>query len=125
MVERLVKAGVDVVVLDSAHGHSRGVLRSLQAIRNAFPDLQIIAGNIATRNAAEDLIKAGVNGIKVGVGPGSICTTRIVAGVGVPQMTALQDCVEVANKYEYPVIADGGIKHSGDLAKQSEQVPQR
>ncbi|MBT8359332.1 MAG: IMP dehydrogenase, partial [Deltaproteobacteria bacterium] len=117
VVERLVKAGIDVVVLDSAHGHSKGVLRSLQAIRNAFPDLQIIAGNIATADAAEDLIKAGVNGIKVGVGPGSICTTRIVAGVGVPQMTALKDCVEVGNKHGIPVIADGGIKHSGDLGK--------
>lgn len=117
VVERLIKAGIDVVVLDSAHGHSSGVLRSLQAIRHAFPDLQIIAGNIATADAAEDLIKAGVNGIKVGVGPGSICTTRIVAGVGVPQMTALKDCVEVGNKHGIPVIADGGIKHSGDLGK--------
>jgi IMP dehydrogenase len=117
VVERLVKAGIDVVVLDSAHGHSRGVLRSLQAIRGAFPALQIIAGNIATAEAAEDLIKAGVNGIKVGVGPGSICTTRIVAGVGVPQMTALKDCVEVGKNHGIPVIADGGIKHSGDLGK--------
>jgi len=117
VVERLVKAGIDVVVLDSAHGHSRGVLRSLQAIRGAFPALQIIAGNIATAEAAEDLIKAGVNGIKVGVGPGSICTTRIVAGVGVPQMTALKDCVEVGKNHGIPVIADGGIKHSGDIGK--------
>ncbi len=115
--EQLVKAGVDVVVLDSAHGHSAGVIRGLQAIRAAFPDLQIIAGNIATAEAAEDLIKAGVNGIKVGVGPGSICTTRIVAGVGVPQVTALRDCTRIADKYNIPVIADGGIKYSGDLAK--------
>ena len=115
--ERLIKAGVDVVVLDSAHGHSAGVIRSIEAIRTAFPDLQIIAGNIATAEAAEDLIKAGVNGIKVGVGPGSICTTRIVAGVGVPQVTALRDCVKVADKHDIPVIADGGIKHSGDIAK--------
>jgi IMP dehydrogenase len=115
--ERLINAGVDVVVLDSAHGHSSGVIRSIEAVRGAFPDLQIIAGNIATAEAAEDLIKAGANAIKVGVGPGSICTTRIVAGVGVPQITALRDCVKVAQKKAIPVIADGGIKHSGDLAK--------
>ncbi len=114
---RLVNAGVDVVVLDSAHGHSAGVIRSIEMVRGAFPDLQIVAGNIATAEAAEDLIKAGVNAIKVGVGPGSICTTRIVAGVGVPQITALRDCVRVSSKYDIPVIADGGIKHSGDLAK--------
>jgi len=114
---RLVDAGVDVVVLDSAHGHSAGVIRSIEMVRGAFPDLQIVAGNIATAEAAEDLIKAGVNAIKVGVGPGSICTTRIVAGVGVPQITALRDCVRVSSKYDIPVIADGGIKHSGDLAK--------
>ncbi len=116
-VERLIKAGVDVVVLDSAHGHSAGVIRTLQAVRSAFPNLQIIAGNIATAEAAEDLIKAGANAIKVGVGPGSICTTRIVAGVGVPQFTAVQQCVAVARKHDIPVIADGGIKHSGDLTK--------
>ncbi len=115
--ERLIRAGVDVVVLDSAHGHSAGVIRSIEAVRAAFPDLQIVAGNIATAEAAEDLIKAGVNAIKVGVGPGSICTTRIVAGVGVPQVTALRDCVRVAEKHGIPVIADGGIKHSGDIAK--------
>ncbi len=116
-VERLIRAGVDLVVLDSAHGHSAGVIRSIEAVRAAFPKLQIVAGNIATAEAAKDLIKAGANGIKVGVGPGSICTTRIVAGVGVPQVTALRDCVKVAAKYDIPVIADGGIKHSGDLAK--------
>ena len=115
--EKLLKAGVDVVVLDSAHGHSAGVISSIEAVRGAFPDLQIIAGNIATAEGAEDLIKAGANAIKVGVGPGSICTTRFVAGVGVPQITALHDCVRVAKEYDIPVIADGGIKHSGDLAK--------
>jgi IMP dehydrogenase len=115
--DRLIRAGVDVVVLDSAHGHSAGVIRAIEAVRSAFPDLQIIAGNIATAEAAEDLIKAGANGIKVGVGPGSICTTRIVAGVGVPQVTALRECVRVGSKYDIPVIADGGIKHSGDIAK--------
>lgn len=116
-VEKLIGAGVDVVVLDSAHGHSTGVMNSVKAVRSSFPELQILAGNIATAEAAEDLIKAGANGIKVGVGPGSICTTRIVAGVGVPQITALRDCVKVANTYNVPVISDGGIKHSGDLAK--------
>ncbi len=115
--EKLINAGVDVVVLDSAHGHSERVIRSIEAVRGAFPDLQIIAGNIATAEAAEDLIKAGVNAIKVGVGPGSICTTRIVAGVGVPQVTALRECVRIGMKHDTPVIADGGIKHSGDLAK--------
>ena len=115
--ERLIKAGVDVVVLDSAHGHSSGVVKSVEKVRNTFADLQIIAGNIATSEGAEDLIKAGANGIKVGVGPGSICTTRIVAGVGVPQMTALRNCVKIGEKYGIPVIADGGIQHSGDLAK--------
>lgn len=114
---KLVQAGVDVVVLDSAHGHSAGVIRAIEAVRGAFPNLQIIAGNIATAEAAEDLIKAGVNAIKVGVGPGSICTTRIVAGVGVPQVTALRGCVKVGKKHDIPVIADGGIKHSGDIAK--------
>ena len=116
-VGKLVDAGVDVVVLDSAHGHSSGVVNGVKAVRKAFPKVQILAGNIATAEAAEDLIAAGVNGIKVGVGPGSICTTRIVAGVGVPQVTALRDCVSVANRNGIPVIADGGIKHSGDLTK--------
>ncbi len=115
--ERLLHAGVDVVVMDSAHGHSKGVIDSIKRVRSAFPDLQIIAGNIASSEAAEDLIKAGANGIKVGVGPGSICTTRIVAGVGVPQMSALRNCVKVAEKYGVPVIADGGVQHSGDITK--------
>jgi len=115
--EALVHAKVDVVVLDSAHGHSAGIIRSLEKIKNAWPDLPVIAGNIATTEAARDLIKAGANGIKVGVGPGSICTTRIVAGVGVPQLTALKNCVEEAGKKGIPVIADGGIKYSGDICK--------
>lgn len=115
--ERLLKAGVDVVVVDSAHGHSKGVMTAVARLKAAFPDLSIIAGNVATGEGALDLIRAGANGIKVGIGPGSICTTRVVAGVGVPQMTALQSCVEVANKYDIPVIADGGVKHSGDLTK--------
>lgn len=115
--QKLVDAGVDVVVLDSAHGHSKNVIRAVEAVRGAFPDLQIIAGNIATGAAVDALAKAGVNAVKVGVGPGSICTTRIVAGVGVPQMTALTNCVKAAKKHDIPVIADGGIKHSGELAK--------
>ena len=115
--ERLVRAGVDVAVVDSAHGHSLGVVRAVQMVKAAFPSLAIIAGNVASREGAEDLIKAGANGVKVGVGPGSICTTRIVAGVGVPQITALKNCVEAGEKYGIPIISDGGIKHSGDLAK--------
>ncbi len=117
IAEKLVKAGVDVVVIDSAHGHSRGIITAVERVRGAFPDLPVIAGNIATGEAAEALIKAGANAVKVGIGPGSICTTRVVAGVGVPQMTAIKNCVEVAGKYDIPVISDGGIKSSGDLAK--------
>jgi IMP dehydrogenase len=115
--ERLIRAGVDVVAIDSAHGHSRGVLRAVEMVRAVFPNLPVIAGNVATGEATADLIKAGARAIKVGVGPGSICTTRIVAGVGVPQMTAIQNCVREATKHGIPVIADGGIKHSGDLTK--------
>ncbi|NTV15276.1 MAG: IMP dehydrogenase [Desulfobulbaceae bacterium] len=116
-VARLIKAGVDIVGLDSAHGHSQNVLNTLREIKGAFPNLPVIAGNIATAHGAEDLIKAGADCIKVGVGPGSICTTRIVAGVGVPQMTAIKDCAEVGVKYGIPIIADGGIKFSGDITK--------
>ena len=115
--ERLLRAGVDVVAVDSAHGHSRGVVRAVEMVRAAFPKLPVIAGNIATGEATAALIKAGANAVKVGVGPGSICTTRIVAGVGVPQMTAIQSCVREAARHGVPVIADGGIKHSGDLTK--------
>jgi IMP dehydrogenase len=115
--EKLIKVGLDVAVLDSAHGHSKGVLKSVEMLKQTFPDLQLIAGNVATSEGALDLIKAGANAIKVGVGPGSICTTRIVAGVGVPQMTALRNCVKVGEKYGIPIISDGGIQHSGDLAK--------
>ena len=115
--QKLVDAGVDIVVIDSAHGHSQGVLLAVEKIRSTFPDLPVIAGNVATGEGTEALIKAGANCVKVGVGPGSICTTRIVAGVGVPQMTAIQKAVEVASKYDVPIISDGGIKHSGELAK--------
>jgi IMP dehydrogenase len=116
-VELLIKAGVDIVGLDSAHGHSQNVINTLKEIKASFPDLPVIAGNIATAEATRDLIKAGADCIKIGVGPGSICTTRIVAGVGVPQMTAIHDCAKAAEKYDIPVIADGGIKFSGDLTK--------
>jgi IMP dehydrogenase len=115
--EMLIRAGVDVVVVDSAHGHSTGVIDAVSRVKGAFPNLPVIAGNVATGKGTEDLIKAGANAVKVGIGPGSICTTRIVAGVGVPQMTALKNCVEVANRHNIPIISDGGIKHSGDLAK--------
>ncbi len=116
-VKALVDAKVDVIVLDSAHGHSENVLKCTRMIREAYPDLQIIAGNIATGAAAKDLIEAGASALKVGIGPGSICTTRIVAGIGVPQITAVMDCYNVAKEYNIPIIADGGIKYSGDMTK--------
>ena len=115
--EKLVAAKVDAVVLDSAHGHSQNIATCLRSLKDAFPELQVIAGNIATAEAAEFLIKAGADAVKVGIGPGSICTTRVVAGIGVPQITAICDVAEVAMKYDIPVIADGGIKFSGDLVK--------
>lgn len=116
-IHALVKASVDVVVVDTAHGHSKGVIDAVRRIKEAYPNLQVIAGNIATAEAARDLIEAGADCIKVGIGPGSICTTRVVAGVGVPQLTAVMDCAEVAKEYGVPVIADGGIKYSGDIVK--------
>ncbi len=116
-VDALVKAKVDVIVVDSAHGHSRNILDSVKRIKAAFPDLQVIAGNIATGEATRALIEAGADAVKVGIGPGSICTTRVVAGIGVPQITAIMDCYEVAKEYGIPIIADGGIKYSGDMTK--------
>ena len=116
-VDALVKANVDVIVLDSAHGHSKGVMDAVKKVKNAHPQLQVIAGNVATPEATEDLIKAGADCVKVGIGPGSICMTRVVAGIGVPQLTAVIDCAEVGKKYGVPVIADGGIKFSGDIVK--------
>lgn len=115
--EALVKAGVDVVVLDTAHGHSQGVLDAVTRLKAIYPDLQVIAGNVATAQATEDLIKAGADAVKVGIGPGSICTTRVVAGIGVPQVTAVFDCAKAAKAYDIPIIADGGIKYSGDIPK--------
>ena len=113
----LIQAQADVLVLDSAHGHSKNIMVTLDKVKNAFPDIQIIAGNVATAAAAEDLIKAGADAVKVGIGPGSICTTRVVAGIGVPQITAVYDCACAAAKYGVPIIADGGIKYSGDIVK--------
>ncbi len=116
-VEALVKAKVDVVVLDSAHGHSENVLRCARMIKEAFPELQLIGGNVATGEGTRALIEAGVDAVKVGIGPGSICTTRVVAGIGVPQISAVMNCYEVAKEYGIPIIADGGIKYSGDMTK--------
>ncbi len=115
--EALVKAHVDVLVLDSSHGHSANVIRCLRMIKEAFPDIPVIAGNVATGEATRDLIEAGADGVKVGIGPGSICTTRVVSGVGVPQISAIMNCYEVAKEYDVPIIADGGIKYSGDITK--------
>ena len=116
-VAALTEAKVDVIVLDSAHGHSENVLRCLRMIKEAYPDLQVIAGNVATGEATRALIEAGADAVKVGIGPGSICTTRVVAGIGVPQITAIMDCYAVAREYGIPIIADGGIKYSGEITK--------
>ena len=116
-VAALVNVKVDVVVLDSAHGHSENVINCVRMIKEAYPDLQVIAGNVATGEATRALIEAGADAVKVGIGPGSICTTRVVAGIGVPQITAVMDCFAVAKEYGVPIIADGGIKYSGDLTK--------
>lgn len=116
-VDALVKVKVDAIVIDTAHGHSANVLKCIKMVRSSYPELQIIAGNIATAEAAKALIEAGVDAIKVGIGPGSICTTRVVAGIGVPQITAIMNAYEEARKYNIPVIADGGIKFSGDMTK--------
>ncbi|WP_408008826.1 IMP dehydrogenase [Pseudalkalibacillus sp. A8] len=116
-VKKLVEAGVDVLVIDTAHGHSEGVLQKVKEIKDAFPNVTIIAGNVATADGTRDLIEAGADVVKVGIGPGSICTTRVVAGVGVPQISAVYECVTEARKHGVPIIADGGIKYSGDLVK--------
>ena len=116
-VDALVKAHVDVIVVDSAHGHSKNILEAVKNIKKTYPDLQVIAGNVATGEAVKALIEAGADAVKVGIGPGSICTTRIVAGIGVPQITAVYDVAQVAKKHNIPVIADGGIKYSGDIVK--------
>jgi IMP dehydrogenase len=116
-VALLMAAGVDVLVVDTAHGHSKNVVDAVRAIRKAYPGVQLVAGNVATREATKALVEAGVDAVKVGIGPGSICTTRVVAGVGVPQITAISECSKAAGEHGVPVIADGGIKYSGDLVK--------
>ncbi|MCL2337602.1 MAG: IMP dehydrogenase, partial [Firmicutes bacterium] len=116
-VDALVNACVDAVVIDTAHGHSLGVLKTVERVRHEYPDIQIIGGNVATPEGARDLIAAGVDAVKVGIGPGSICTTRVVAGVGVPQISAVYDCAMEGIKYGIPIIADGGVKYSGDVVK--------
>jgi len=116
-IDALLDAKVDVINIDTAHGHSMGVLKQVENIRNRYPDITLFAGNVATAQATHDLISAGVDCVKVGIGPGSICTTRVVAGIGVPQITAIADCAEEADKYNVRVIADGGIKYSGDITK--------
>ncbi|MFZ1082734.1 MAG: IMP dehydrogenase [Candidatus Kryptoniota bacterium] len=116
-VEALAKAGADLVIVDTAHGHSRGVIDMIKKLKNKFPGLQLVAGNVGTKEGTIELIKAGVDGVKVGIGPGSICTTRIVAGIGIPQITAVMECSAAAAKYKVPIIADGGIKQTGDIAK--------
>ncbi len=116
-VEALVEAEVDIIIVDTAHGHSVGVLKTVEKIKESYPEMEVVAGNVATAEATEDLIKAGADVVKVGIGPGSICTTRVVAGVGVPQITAIYDCAKKAEEYNVPIIADGGIKFSGDIVK--------
>ena len=116
-VDALVKGQVDIIAIDTAHGHSKGVIDMVKKIKSIYPDLQLIAGNVATGEATKELIEAGADAIKVGIGPGSICTTRVIAGIGVPQITAIYDCAKVADKYNIPIIADGGIKFSGDITK--------
>ncbi len=116
-VEALVQAKVDVIAVDTAHGHSQGVLDMVKSLKRKFPDLQLIAGNVATAEATKALIEAGADCVKVGIGPGSICTTRVISGIGVPQITAIYDCAREADKYGIPIIADGGIKYSGDITK--------
>jgi IMP dehydrogenase len=116
-VDALVRAGVDVIVVDSAHGHAQGVCDSVREVKRRFPDMEVIAGNVATAEGARDLCLAGVDAVKVGVGPGSICTTRVVAGVGVPQISAIIECAKVAREFKVPIVADGGVKYSGDVVK--------
>ncbi len=116
-VEALARAGVDVVIVDTAHGHSRGVIEMVKMLKKKYPGLQLVAGNVGTKEGTSALIKAGVDGVKVGIGPGSICTTRVVAGIGIPQITAVMECASVAARNKVPIIADGGIKQTGDIAK--------
>ena len=116
-IATLIKVDVDAIVIDTAHGHSKNVINILREVKSKFKGIDVVVGNIATANAAEELIKAGADAVKVGIGPGSICTTRVVAGVGVPQLTAVIDVYEITKKYNVPLIADGGIRYSGDIVK--------
>jgi IMP dehydrogenase len=116
-IDALVKAGCDVIVVDTAHGHSKGVIEAVRATKRTFPNVELVAGNVATAEATEALLKAGADAVKVGIGPGSICTTRVIAGIGVPQLSAVARCAEVADRHGIPIIADGGIKYSGDITK--------
>ncbi|HMA84383.1 MAG TPA: IMP dehydrogenase [Desulfosalsimonadaceae bacterium] len=115
--DALIQAGADVIVIDTSHGHSANVINAIKTLKGNFPEVDLVAGNVGTGKGAEDLINAGVDGVKVGIGPGSICTTRVVAGIGVPQLTAIMNCRSISNKTGIPLIADGGVKYSGDLAK--------
>ena len=116
-VAALVEAGADVLCLDSAHGHSRNILECVMRIKSLYPNVQLVAGNVATADGTRALIEAGADCVKIGIGPGSICTTRVVAGIGVPQITAIYDAAQVAAEYDIPIVADGGVKFSGDIAK--------
>jgi IMP dehydrogenase len=116
-IRLLAEAGVDVIVIDTAHGHSKGVIDAVRATKQAYPNIELVAGNVATAAATEALIEAGADAVKVGIGPGSICTTRVVAGIGMPQVTAISDCAAVGRKHGVPIIADGGVKYSGDVVK--------
>jgi IMP dehydrogenase len=116
-IAALIKAGVDVIVIDTAHGHSRGVIDAVRSTKANFKGFELVAGNVATYEAADALCKAGVDAVKVGIGPGSICTTRVIAGVGVPQITAVDECARAADKHDVPIISDGGVKYSGDMVK--------
>jgi IMP dehydrogenase len=116
-IATLIKVDVDAIVIDTAHGHSKNVINILREVKSKFKGIDVVVGNIATASAAEELIKAGADAVKVGIGPGSICTTRVVAGVGVPQLTAVMDVYEITKKYDVPLIADGGIRYSGDIVK--------
>ncbi len=113
----MTRSGADILCVDTAHGHSEGVLKTVRAVKDAYPEVELMAGNVATAKGVEDLIAAGADAVKVGIGPGSICTTRVVAGTGVPQITAIMDCAAMGRKHNVPVIADGGVKYSGDITK--------
>ena len=119
----LLDAGADVILIDTSHGHSKNVIEAVEKLKSTFTNIELVAGNVGSERGAEDLIKAGVDAVKIGIGPGSICTTRIIAGIGVPQITAIMNCNSISNKTGVPLIADGGIKFSGDIPRPSGPVP--